>query len=72
MLQQYWRWGEIWCVWFVRFGGFFLSLEIIQGQHMENRTQQKGRSASEKNILNRSMHESGNGQLIPALERFYQ
>lgn len=72
MLQQYQRWGEVWWLWFVRFGGFFPSLEIIQGQHMENRTQQRGRSVPEKNILNGAMHGSGNGQLTPARERFYQ
>lgn len=33
--------GEIWWFWFGQsfFDGFFSSLEIIQGQHMENRTE---------------------------------
>lgn len=72
MLQQYQRCGEVWWVWFVRVGGFFPSLEIIQGQRIENRTQQKGRNVPEKNILYRAMDGSGNGKLTPALERFYQ
>ena len=40
-LQQYQRQAEIWRVWFGQkfFGGFFSSLEVIQGQHMENRTE---------------------------------
>lgn len=38
----------------------------------ERMKQQKGRSVPEKNVLNRSMHGSGNGQLTPARGRFYQ